>query len=70
MTLRENNIKCEVYPDLGKSNKQQKKQWKYVTTREIEFVVSGVENELFTLKNMNTGEQTECSLSEMIKALK
>ncbi len=69
-TLRENNIKSELYPDLGKSNKQQKKQWKYITTREIEFVVSNIENEIFTLKNMNSGEQAECSLSEMIKTLK
>jgi len=68
--LRNNNIKCELYPDLGKSGKQQKKQWKYITTREIEFVVSKVENELFTLKNMNTSEQTICNLSEMIKTLK
>ena len=68
--LRSNNIKSELYPDLGKSGKQQKKQWKYVSTREIEFVVSKVENELFTLKNMNTSEQTICNLSEMIKTLK
>lgn len=68
--LRNNNIKCELYPDLGKSGKQQKKQWKYVTTREIEFVVSKVENELFTLKNMNTSEQSICNLSEMIETLK
>ena len=68
--LRNNNIKCELYPDLGKSGKQQKKQWKYVSTREIEFVVSNVENELFTLKNMNTGEQSISNLSEMIETLK
>lgn len=64
-TLRENGIKCELYPDLGLSNKQQKKQWKYVTTRGIEFVVSSVENEVFTLKNMATGEQIVCSLKEL-----
>lgn len=68
--LRNNNIKCELYPDLGKSGKQQKKQWKYISNRAIEFVVSKVENELFTLKNMNNGEQVTCNLSEMIKTLK
>jgi histidyl-tRNA synthetase len=68
-SLRANNIKSEFYPDLGESNKQQKRQWKYVSTREIEFVVSNVENDLFTLKNMISGEQTDCSLSELIKKL-
>jgi len=64
--LRENNIKSEFYPDLGESNKAQKRQWKYVTNREIEFVVSKVANDLFTLKSMNSGEQNECSLSELV----
>jgi len=69
-TLRENNIKSEFYPDLGTSNKQQKRQWKYVSSREIEFVVSKVENDVFTLKNMELGEQTNCSLLELIVKLK
>lgn len=65
--LRAKGIKSELYPDVGTSNKQQKKQWKYVTNREIEFVVSKIENEVYTLKNMLKGEQTTCSLSELIK---
>jgi len=68
--LRENGIKCELYPGLGLSNKQQKKQWKYVTTRGIEFVVSSLENEVFTLKNMATGEQVACSLKELINKVR
>ncbi|MDT0553868.1 histidine--tRNA ligase [Urechidicola vernalis] len=68
--LRSSNIKCEVYPDVASSNKQQKKQWKYATTRGIEFTVTDIENELFTLKNMNTGDQVSCNLSEMIETLK
>ncbi|QVY65764.1 histidine--tRNA ligase [Polaribacter sp. Q13] len=68
--LRESNIKSEFYPDLGESNKAQKRQWKYVTNREIEFVVSKVENDVFVLKNMNSGEQINSSLSEMIIRLK
>ncbi len=68
--LRKKNIKSEFYPDLGESNKQQKRQWKYVTNRELEFVVSKVENDLFTLKNMNSGEQINCSLSELITKMK
>ncbi len=68
--LRRNNIKCELYPDVATSNKQQKKQWKYVNNRQIEFVVSKIENDTFTLKNMNTGAQSECNISELIKTLK
>jgi histidyl-tRNA synthetase len=69
-SIRTHFIKSEFYPDLGESNKQQKRQWKYVSSREIEFVVSNVENELFTLKNMNSGEQTHCSLLELVQKLK
>ncbi len=69
-SLREQAIKSEFYPDLGESNKQQKRQWKYVSNREIEFVVSKVENDVFTLKSMNSGEQTNCSLSELVNKLK
>ena len=69
-SLRENNVKSEFYPDLGVSNKQQKRQWKYVSSREIEFVVSKVENDVFTLKNMTSSEQTDCSLSDLVEKLK
>ncbi|WP_158838489.1 histidine--tRNA ligase [Polaribacter sp. L3A8] len=68
--LRDNGIKSEFYPDLGESNKAQKRQWKYVTSREIEFVVSNVENDAFTLKNMISGEQTDCTLIDLITKLK
>ena len=50
--LRAENIKCEFYPDLGVSNKQQKRQWKYISNREIEYVVTKVESNVFSLKNM------------------
>jgi histidyl-tRNA synthetase len=69
-SLREQAIKSEFYPDLGESNKQQKRQWKYVSSREIEFVVSRVENNVFTLKNMNSGEQVNYSLTELVEKLK
>jgi histidyl-tRNA synthetase len=69
-SLRAHSIKSEFYPDLGESNKQQKRQWKYVSSREIEFVVAKVENEVFTLKNMNSGEQINCSLSDLLQQLK
>jgi histidyl-tRNA synthetase len=69
-SLREQAIKSEFYPDLGESNKQQKRQWKYVSSREIEFVVSKVENNVFTLKNMNSGEQVNYSFTELVEKLK
>jgi histidyl-tRNA synthetase len=69
-SLRAHSIKSEFYPDLGESNKQQKRQWKYVSNREIEFVVAKIENEVFTLKNMNSGEQINCSLSDLLQQLK
>ena len=68
--LRENGIKAEFYPDLAESNKQQKKQWKYITTRNIPFVVSSIENNIYILKNMISGEQLNCSLTELIHHLK
>ena len=64
--LRENNIKSELYPDTATSNKQEKKQWKYVTSRGIQFVVTTIENDMFVLKDMVNGEQTTCSLDELI----
>ena len=43
----------------------------YANRREIPFVVivgaNEVSKDLFTLKNMQTGEQQECSLEELIK---
>ena len=69
-SLREHAIKSEFYPDLGVSSKQQKRQWKYVSSREIEFVVSKVEKDVFTLKNMTSGEQVNSSLLELVQQLK
>ena len=68
--LRESGVKCEFYPDLGESNKAEKRQWKYVSSREIEFVVSKVENDLFVLKNMLSNNQVTCTLSELVEKMK
>ena len=68
--LRAENIACEMYPDVAQSNKQQKKQWKYVTNRGIEYVVSKVENETFTIKNTKTREQQQCNVEELLKIVK
>ena len=64
--LRNVGIKTEIYPDTALSNKQQKKQWKYVSTREISFVISEIQQNKFTLKDMNNGSQTVCTLEELI----
>ena len=64
--LRNVGIKTEIYPDTAISNKQQKKQWKYVSTREILFVISEIQQNKFTLKDMNNGSQTVCTLEELI----
>ncbi|SEB85108.1 histidyl-tRNA synthetase [Tenacibaculum sp. MAR_2009_124] len=65
-TLREADIKTELYPDVATSNKQQKKQWKYVTNRVIEFVVTKVDDDKFTIKNMQTGDQNLLTVNEII----
>ena len=64
--LRNAGIKSEIYPDTATSNKQQKKQWKYVSTREISFVISEIQQNKFMLKDMNNGSQTVCTLEELI----
>ena len=69
-TLRANNVKSELYPDAAKM----KKQMNYANKREIEFVVlvgsQEVEKEEYTLKNMISGEQTKCSLLDLVDKLK
>ncbi|MFC2109241.1 histidine--tRNA ligase [Bacteroidota bacterium] len=68
--LRKQEINSELYPDFSSSNKKIKKQWKYAIDREIEFVVSEINNnEQFVLKNMQTGDQQECSLEELLQVV-
>ena len=38
----------------------------YVSNREIEYVVSKVEKDVFVLKHMLSNEQVMCSLSELV----
>ena len=64
--LRNVGIKTEIYPDTASSNKQQKKQWKYVSTRKIAFVISEIQNNTFKLKDMSNGSQVVCTLDELI----
>ena len=67
--LRNAGVKTEIYPDTASSNKQQKKQWKYVSTRQISFVISEIQQNKFMLKDMNNGSQTVCTLDELINKM-
>ena len=64
--LREQNIKCELYPDSAKL----KKQMNYADKRQIPYVVFVGESELqknnFTVKEMITGKQKECNFEELL----
>ena len=65
--LRKSNIKSELYPDAAKM----KKQMNYANRREILFVVivgsTEIENNNYTIKNMQSGEQQVCNLEELLK---
>ena len=65
--LRKNNVKSELYPD----NAKLKKQFNYANKREIPYAVivgsSEIENNTYTLKNMQSGEQEVYSLKELIR---
>ena len=65
--LRNKKIKSELYPESSKM----KKQMNYANRREIPFVVivgsNELENNNYTLKNMQTGDQQVCSLKELLE---
>lgn len=67
--LREVGISAELYPDAAKM----KKQMNYANRREIPFVVlvgsDEVANSTYTLKVMETGEQSKLSLKDLMKKL-
>lgn len=68
--LRAANINSEIYPD----NAKMKKQMTYANRKNIPFVVlagdSEMEAQKFTLKNMESGEQTLLDLDELKTRLK
>ncbi|MDG2280497.1 MAG: histidine--tRNA ligase [Flavicella sp.] len=67
--LRTEGVKAELYPDAAKM----KKQMNYANKREIPFVVivgsKEIEANTYTLKNMQSGEQQECSLEELLQVV-
>jgi histidyl-tRNA synthetase len=69
-TLREQNISSIIYPD----NVKLKKQFDYANKNRIPFVIILGENEIknntLSLKNMDTGEQKELTISEALEIIK
>ncbi|MEM5566845.1 histidine--tRNA ligase [Psychroserpens sp. AS72] len=67
--LRENGVSAELFPD----NKKTIKQFNYANKRNIPFVVllgeSEMANNTFTLKNMESGDQQEVTLEQLITLL-
>ncbi|WP_299335708.1 histidine--tRNA ligase [uncultured Psychroserpens sp.] len=68
--LREQGVSAELFPDKKKTIKQ----FNYANKREIPYVVLLGESELasstYTLKNMESGEQQQLSLNQLISELK
>jgi histidyl-tRNA synthetase len=68
--VRANDIDCELYPSTAKMQKQMK----YANDRNVQYVALVGENEmnqeLIQLKNMETGDQEEMSIDELIFKLK
>ena len=67
--LRENNIRCELYP----SDTKIKKQMEYANQRGIDFVVIVGEEELnkniFKLKDMSSGKESSFNLNDIVSEL-
>ena len=65
--LRNKNISSEIYPDITKI----KKQMAYADKNKIKYVVivgsEEMSKNVFTLKNMSSGEQSEMSMQDLIK---
>ena len=72
--LRSNGIKAELYPDASTSKKQFIKQMNHANKRNIPNVIlvgeSEIKNNVFTLKNMASGEQEQLTLTQLIGKLK
>ncbi len=67
--LRKAGINAELFPDSGRM----KKQMSYANNKNIKFVAlvgeSEMEENLITLKDMDTGDQTKLSIKELIAKL-
>ncbi|MBR5118021.1 MAG: histidine--tRNA ligase [Muribaculaceae bacterium] len=70
ITLRAAGISCELYPESAKM----KKQMAYANAKGVPFVAMVGESEMtsgtIAVKNMETGEQKNCTIEEAIELLK
>ncbi|MGY6562717.1 MAG: histidine--tRNA ligase [Luteibaculaceae bacterium] len=68
--LREHGIACELYPEAAKM----KKQLKFADDNAIPFAIlvgeNEINNEVFTVKNLNSGTQETYTLNALIELLK
>lgn len=69
--LRNNNIACEVYPDI---TKKLGKQFDYANKKNIPFVCTvgsnEMQNKVYAVKNMEKGEQQQLTIVDLIQLLK
>lgn len=68
--IRKNGISCELYPSKAKMQKQMK----YANDIQVKYVAivgeNEIENNIIQLKNMETSEQEEVSVEELIYKIK
>ena len=68
--IRKNGISCELFPSKAKMQKQMK----YANDIQVKYVAivgeNEIENNIIQLKNMETGEQEEVSVEELIYKIK
>ena len=63
--LRSKNIKAELYPDAAKIDKQ----FKHAERRNIPFVIKEIAGDVCTLKDLNSGEQLQLPLANIMERL-
>lgn len=60
--LRRQGISAELYPDAAKWDKQ----FKYAEKRGVPFVIRSIEQEVYSVKNLATGEVLACSWEQLM----
>jgi histidyl-tRNA synthetase len=59
--LRRQGISAELYPDAAKWDKQ----FKYAEKRGVPYVIRSIEQEVYSVKNLATGEVLACSWEQL-----
>lgn len=59
--LRRQGISAELYPDAAKWDKQ----FKYAEKRGVLYVIRSIENAIYSVKNIATGEVLACSWEQL-----